>query len=416
MTGVRSSRTLETACTDQVPYLWLTGWQRPDHNTLWRFYAEHRQALRKLLKRTVRTAVRAGLVELALQAVDGSKIAGNAAKARTHDAAALERLLERTDAAIADLEAQNRGGEAAPARLPRELRRVAALKERVAQALEQVRAEDGPARVNLTDADARLMKGRHGFVAGYNGQAMVSPTRDPAAPAGPGGLLITAAAVTTDPDDHAQLIPMIEQARENTEREAAVTLADGGYHSGANLAGCEALGQRVLMPEAQQQALEHPYHQEHFGYDRPSDSYRCPAGQRLTFRGTKQRTDRPVMRMYRGTPAVCRACPAFGTCTTNTRQGRVLEVGPEAMLVRQHRAEMATEQAQQLYRQRQCLPEPTFGILKEQQGARRLLLRGLENVQAEWTLLATAFNLRALSQVWRRRPPAERWGLVGAAD
>ena len=38
MTGVRSCRKLEAACRDQIPYLWLTGWQHPDHNTLWRFY------------------------------------------------------------------------------------------------------------------------------------------------------------------------------------------------------------------------------------------------------------------------------------------------------------------------------------------------------------------------------------------
>ena len=44
MTGVRSCRKLEAACRDQIPYLWLTGWQHPDHNTLWRFYRGHRQA------------------------------------------------------------------------------------------------------------------------------------------------------------------------------------------------------------------------------------------------------------------------------------------------------------------------------------------------------------------------------------
>ena len=43
MTGVRSCRKLEAACRDQIPYLWLTGWQHPDHNTLWRFYKGHRQ-------------------------------------------------------------------------------------------------------------------------------------------------------------------------------------------------------------------------------------------------------------------------------------------------------------------------------------------------------------------------------------
>ena len=42
MTGMRSSRRLEAACHDQVPLLWLTGCQRPDHNTLWRFYRSHR--------------------------------------------------------------------------------------------------------------------------------------------------------------------------------------------------------------------------------------------------------------------------------------------------------------------------------------------------------------------------------------
>ena len=67
MTGVRSCRKLEAACRDQIPYLWLTGWQHPDHNTLWRFYKGHRQAMRKLFERTVRTAVTMKLVDLAVQ-------------------------------------------------------------------------------------------------------------------------------------------------------------------------------------------------------------------------------------------------------------------------------------------------------------------------------------------------------------
>ena len=50
MTGVRSTRKLEAACRDQIPSLWLTGWQHPDHNTLWRFYQAHRTAMRSLLK------------------------------------------------------------------------------------------------------------------------------------------------------------------------------------------------------------------------------------------------------------------------------------------------------------------------------------------------------------------------------
>ena len=70
---------------------------------------------------------------------------------------------------------------------------------------------------------------------------------------------------------------------------------------------------------------------------------------------------------------------------------------PDATL-RAHRAVMATEPARTADRRRKTLPEPAFGILKEQQAARRFLLRGLVNVQAEWSLLATAFNLRTLAR------------------
>ncbi len=57
MSGTRSSRKLERACREQIPFLWLTGRQYPDHNTLWRFYQAHRQAMRNLLKYTVATAI-----------------------------------------------------------------------------------------------------------------------------------------------------------------------------------------------------------------------------------------------------------------------------------------------------------------------------------------------------------------------
>jgi transposase len=414
MTGVRSARKLEAACRDQLPYLWLTGWQRPDHNTLWRFYEAHRGPMRKLLKRTVRTAVAAGLVDLAVQAVDGTKVAGNAAKRRTYDAAGLAALLERAEAAIADLEAQNAGGgDPPPPKLPEALATARALAERVRAALARVAAEDGPGRINLTDPDATLMKGRQGYVAGYNGQAMVAPV-DPAA-AGRGGLLITAAEVTADPDDHAQLVPMVEQAREATGRAADLVLADGGYHSGPNLAACAELGQAVAMPEAQREQLEDPYHKEAFAYDPDADAYTCPRGRPLRFAGVKRRTDRPPTRVYRAGGAACRACPAFGACTTDRRQGRALEVGPDEAALRRHRAWMATDAAKEAYRRRKELPEPAFGILKEQQGARRLLLRGLDNVRAEWALLAAAFNLRTLWRAWQQRPPAQRPALAGAA-
>lgn len=392
MTRVRSSRALERACRDQIPYLWLTGWQQPDHNTLWRFYRDHREKMRGLLKRTVRTAVAVGLVDLAVQAVDGTKVLANAAKDRTFDRAELARLLERVDAAISDLEAQNVNGDVpAPPRLPEQLAKAQTLREQVLAALEQMDAEDRK-QVNLTDGDASFMKGRQGTVMGYNAQAMVSP----AASSTHQQLIITAADVVMAPDDHGQLAPMVDAAREAVGLVEA-TLADAGYHSGPNLEACAARSQQVVMPEAEQKAAAEPYHKDRFDYDPVTDSYTCPEGQRLEYIGQKQRIQ-GMVRIYRAARAVCQACPAFRRCVKSRGQGRSLEIGPHEAALRQHRAKMRTEWAKALYRLRKQIVEPVFGIIKEQLGARRFLLRGLSNVRAEWTLLATAFNLATL---WR---------------
>jgi transposase len=406
MSGVRSSRKLEGACRDQVPYLWLTGWQRPDHNTLWRFYQTHRQAMRRLLKRTVRVAVASGLVDLAMQAVDGTRVAGAAAREQTLDVDGLEALLERTRLAIDALEAQNTGGdEPSPVRLPAELTRLAELRDRVQEAIIRVTAEDGPARTNLTDPDATLQKTRNGgFVVGYNAQAVVAGVAVPQADGSvaAGGLLITAADVTTDRDDHGSLVPLLEQAAELTEAPIPTALADGGYHSAANLAACAERGQVIVMPDPQAPRPSQPYHKDLFVYDAESDTYTCPQGKTLVFHGVVARSeDQPAARKYRASKTDCAACPVRAACTKATTKGRSLAISPDNARLQQHRAFMATDAARTAYRRRKTLPEPAFGILKEQQAARRFLLRGLDNVRAEWSLLATAFNLRTLARAWR---------------
>ncbi len=67
-------------------------------------------------------------------------------------------------------------------------------------------------------------------------------------------------------------------------------------------------------------------------------------------------------------------------------------------LLLKHRGWMDTDAASSLYSRRQEMSEPTFGIRREQMNARRFLLRGMVNVEVEFNLLATAFNLRTL---WR---------------
>ena len=309
MTGVRSCRKLEAACRDQIPYLWLTGWQHPDHNTLWRFYKGHRQAMRKLFERTVGTAV---AMKLAVQAVDGTKVVANASLNRSYDAEGLRGLLERLERAITDLEAQNEAGEeAAVARLPQKLADKEVLREQVKHAMADLASQKRHRRINLTDPEARLMKGRQGIVAGYNAQAMVSPMETDG---GATGMLVTAVDVADAANDNALLVPMMEQAEETTGTRAQMTLADAGYFAASHLAECTRRGQQVVVSESRQRFLKDPYHKDRFTYDEHSDSFRCPQGRTLASVRI-QHANRVPLRLYRAAGAVCQACPAFRACT-----------------------------------------------------------------------------------------------------
>ena len=401
ITGVRSCRKLETACRDQIPYLWLTGWQHPDHNTLWRFYQKHRQAMKSLFQRTVRTAVEMNLVDLAVQAVDGTRMLANASLYRTRDAEELDRLLKRLDQAIRDLEAQNEGGEDAPTvHLPQELADKKALRSRVRQAMDDLASQEGRHRINLSDKDAQLMRTRQGIAPGYNAQVMVSPLGPEGAAT---GMLVTAVDLVDEAHDYSRLLPMLEQAGETTGVKAPMTLADAGYHSSVNLVKCAERGQAVAMPESTRRwSRDHPYHKDRFTYDQASDSFTCPQGQTMPYAGIRH-AHGVQYRYYQAPGAVCRSCPAYGLCTKARWTGRSVTMGPRDVVLRRHRAWMSTAEVKELYRRRRQLVEPVFGIIKEQQRARRFLLRGLMNVAAEWTLLATAFNLRTLWRVWRCR-------------
>lgn len=400
MQGIRSARALEAACRDQISFRWLTGNQVPDHNTLWRFYRAHRTSIHRLVRKTVTTAAQAGLVDLALLAVDGSKVAGNARRARTMTAAELAGLQARSEQVIAELdEANAEQDEHGAPRLPAELQTMQALRERIAAAQQQVMAEDGPDQVNLTDPDTRVHKTRQGYVTGYNAQAGV--VRADLGPDQTGGLLIVAADVISEQDDHGQLLPMLAQSRANLGAAPALLAADGGYHSAATVAACARQEQVVVMPDTQGRAsADNPYHAHQFHYDADTDTFTCQHTQRLRFRGEKHRRGRAPVRVYQATAATCRGCPAFGSCTTNWQQGRVLEVQQEHVALRQHRAWMETEPARVLSARRKSLVEPAFGILKERLGLRRFQLRGLANVRAEWNLLALGFNLRTLARAW----------------
>ena len=207
--------------------------------------------------------------------------------------------------------------------------------------------------------------------------------------------------VSASADDHPHLAPLIEAAQENIDDERdVVTVADAGYHLGANLAACNAGGHTVLMPTTHERRRRNPYHKDHFTYRPETDTYLCPQQKVLTYTHSLTHSNGYRVKRYQANGRDCSACPAFGVCTCSQR-GRSIKISAYEPILQRHRQLLATAPAKQLYRRRSTIVEPVFGLLKEWHSARRFLLRGRSQVAAAWHLLATAFNLKSLHAVWR---------------
>src|SRR5918994_3672038 len=113
--GVRSSRAIERRCREDVAFRVITANRAPDHATIARFRARHEHALAELFGQVLALCARAGLVQLGVVAVDGTKIAAAATHhaTRSYEEIAREILQEAAelDAAEDELHGDAHGDE-----------------------------------------------------------------------------------------------------------------------------------------------------------------------------------------------------------------------------------------------------------------------------------------------------------------
>jgi transposase len=344
--GVRSSRQLERRCQEDIAFRVLTGNRTPDHVTIARFRARHEQALAGFLVESLKLCAAAGMVQVGTVALDGTKLAGNAADKANRTQERLDAEILR-QAAEADQREDQRFGDARGDELPEALASKAGRLQRLRQAkalmeaeaaerarrfaqraaasaaaaaakgkppptLKPRRRDEAPnpkATANVTDPDSRLLHTRKGRVQGYNAQAVTTLEQ-----------VIVAAELTQDANDFQQLQPMLDAtaatlAAAGIAERPDTLAADSGYWSIANL---------TEIPNSPELLIPPPKHGRH----------------------GKPRKD--------GKPS---ASKSDGLRTAMKQK-------------------LASEDGKARYAKRKETVEPVFGQLKEQQGTRRFLRRG----------------------------------------
>jgi hypothetical protein len=322
-----------------------------------------------------------------LVAIDGAKFKAVNSPRRHYTTAQLRELVAQVDTRIeeyleqldrVDVEQEGAGAAPTTTELAEKLTQLLDRSARYQQ-LQEVLAATGQEEISLTDQDSR---GQRKVGVGYNVQVAVDARHH----------LVVEPAVVQDQNDLQQLHPMAAAAKQQLGVEQLQAVADAGYHAAHQLEKCEAAKIDTYVPAPEGTAGRSTegsrvYPKTDFTYEPEHDRYRCPAGQPLAFVG--EGADRGQVRRYYANRAACGACPVKSQCTQSAYR-RLSRLPNEAVLARQAQRLRAKPE---LLRQRKCIVEHVIGTLRLW-GHDIFLCRGLEMVQAEFTLSALAYNLR----------------------
>jgi transposase len=375
-TGLFSSRKLEKATYESIPFRYIAGGLHPDHDTIANFRKTFLTEIKALFVQVLGVAQEAGALHLGNISLDGSKIHADASKSHAvsykrlielekqlqqevEELFTLAEQVEQSDLPdglnIADEIAfrQGRVVNLAEAKVVLEARaqeRYAAeqaayqakLRERAEKAEQTGRKPGGrpPApptpgprdddQYNFTDPDSRIMKNstNKGVDQHYNPQVAVDQA----------SFLIVANTLSNHPNDQAEALPTVDAIPPAVGKPKAAAL-DNGFFSATNINGLEARSIEPYIATGRE-----PHHR----------SWRAFFA------------EEPVPPSADASPRVKMAY------------------------------KLQTEIGKRIYRLRKCTVEPVIGIIKEILGFRQFSLRGLVAVAGEWCLVCLAFNLKRL--------------------
>lgn len=376
-TGVFSSRKLERATHDSVAFRFIAANEHPDHDTIATFRRRFLKEIEALFVQVLLLAREMGVLKMGTVALDGTKIHANASR---HSALSYEhagKIEAQLKGEVADLLAKAESADQAdipdgmsiPEELARREERLKTLAE--ARRKLEARAKERFAR-EQAEYDEKIAARAAKVAAtgkGIGGKPPQPPVEGPLpmdqinltdeesrimpvagggfdqcynaqAAVAAGSLLVVGQDVVQAANDKQQIEPMLDQLDALPEALGAVEnlLADTGYFSAANVDACDKAGVKPLIAMGRQ-----PHY--------------MPLNQRFCDDPTAPENPTPV----------------------------------EAMA---HR--LKTRAGRDLYALRKQTPEPVFGIIKSVLGFQQFLLRGLEKVRGEWSLVTMAWNLKRM--------------------
>ena len=396
---VQSSRRLEREAGRNVEVMWLTGRLVPDHKTIADFRKDNGPAIRKVCAQFVALCREIGLLTKASVAIDGSKFKAVNNRDKNFTNAKMERRLAQIEESVArylsqldtaDLQEPSEALAVKTAHLKDKLAKLASEMERL-KAIERAMLASSDQQISLTDPDSRSMatSGRGSGVVGYNVQVAVDTEHH----------RIVTHEVTNTGSDRAQLAKVALQAKTVLGADRLDVVADRGYFNSPEILACEQAHITVTLPKPMTSGAksEGRFGKQDFVYLPMEDVYRCPAGEKLTYRFTREEAGKTVHRYW---TTACPRCPLKAQCTPGA-QRRITRWEHEHLLEAVQQRLDANPQAMRVRRE---TAEHPFGTLKMRMGATHFLMKRLPKVATEMALHVLAYNLTRVMNIIGVKP------------
>lgn len=393
---IPSSRRLERECQRNLELIWLTGRLAPDFKTIADFRKDFGEPIRQMGRAFVMICRKLDLLSKASVAIDGSKFKAVNARDKNFTQAKMKRRLERIDESIArylsQLETADRqaaaGADVPAAKVTRLKDKLAKLKEEIARlnAINDMLQASPDKQISLSDPDARSMatSGKDTGIVGYNVQAAVDTEHH----------IIVAHEVTNTGTDHRHLANIAVQARDELGVETLEAVADRGYFDGSQIKACADAGIAMTLPKPQTSVAKANgrFGKPDFVYQAADDVYRCPAGERLTYRFTREENGKMIRRYW---TSACSQCSLKAQCTPGGER-RISRWEHEAML---EVVQARLDQNPDAMRLRRQTAEHPFGTIKYWMGWTHFLTMTLPKVATEMALNVLAYNMKRVMAV-----------------
>jgi transposase len=396
---IQSSRRLEREAGRNLEVIWLVRRLTPDDKTVADFRKDNGPAIKKVCAQFVELCRQMGLLRTASVAIDGSKFKAVNNRDKNFTRAKVERRRAQLEESVArylsqlDTADRQEPTEALAVKTERLKEKLAKLREEMGKlaAYEKQMLASPDQQISLTDPDSRSMatSGRGSGVVGYNVQVAVDTEHH----------LIVAHEVTNSGSDRAQLANVAKQAKAVLQVDKLDAVADRGYFNSPEILACHEADITVTLPKPMTSGAKSDgrFGKQDFVYLAEEDVYRCPAGERLTYRYTNEE-DGKVLRRY--WTRACPECPLKSQCTK----------GPERRIARWEHEHVLEAVQQRLdanpkaMRVRRETVEHPFGTMKARMGATHFLTKTLPKVAAEMALSVLAYNLTRVMNIVGIKP------------